>query len=181
MAKQRTCRVCQRTYPLTRKYFHRSGKGRYRGDCKECVNEKNRIKRELEKQDKNYNPLEYRARLINNRHRKLGIEERVTGEILKELLEYTDNSCFYCSRPLTELHKIHFDHIVPAKEKELGVVVPTCINCNMSKGSDSMREFFEKEHKREKYGDFSDKGYLDALFRTTEIYNKFYKKLDKGF
>lgn len=63
----------------------------------------------------------------------------------ENIYSITNGKCFYCGCEL-ELETFHADHFIPKSSggKTRKNLVPTCADCNLSKGKLSLEEFREK-------------------------------------
>lgn len=62
----------------------------------------------------------------------------------QEVFSITDGRCYYCGEFL-DFESFHMDHVKPksAGGKVSGNLVPSCVDCNLSKGNLSIEEFRE--------------------------------------
>ena len=63
----------------------------------------------------------------------------------KDVFNLTDGRCYYCGCPIDEAD-FHVDHFIPKSKGGKGGMnlVPSCSECNLSKGNLSLDEFREK-------------------------------------
>lgn len=62
-----------------------------------------------------------------------------------DVFNITNGKCYYCGCQL-EFDSFHMDHILPKSQggKNKNNLVPTCVDCNLSKGNLDIEEFRAK-------------------------------------
>lgn len=84
----------------------------------------------------------YRNYHRNRRAYKCNKNNKVTNNIIKELLLFQDYKCLYCNCDITNGY--HLDHIIPLSkngDNSINNLCISCATCNLRKGSKLFWEF----------------------------------------
>lgn len=86
--------------------------------------------------------LKTRASSNNQRARELGLMYNLHKDDIQFMLDFYNGCCAYCGVELTN-ENFQIDHVIPVTESNDNIInygsvayniVPSCINCNQSKG-----------------------------------------------
>jgi hypothetical protein len=109
----------------------------------------------VKKYQKSYRKNNIDAILIRNRARQNNINSFDTikqCDIINLMKKY-NNKCYYCGIDVERGLNLHLDHKIPLSRSGphiLNNLVPSCINCNLQKGTKTAEEFLNLKTKEEK-------------------------------
>ena len=153
----RYCRECEKIYLATSENFsERNIKGRKTLDtlCVNCNRERVSRWQKENKEKTNEKIIRYqrtekgkkatykkRSKYINKID---SLPNTLTSEQWNLIKEHFKNSCAYCG----QVKRLEHDHVVPvSKNGELthNNIVPSCRNCNASKGNKDFKEWYKQQ------------------------------------